>query len=354
MNIRAAFHLQRRNFTLDVDMALPLEGVTALFGPSGCGKTTLLRAMAGLERCRGRLHLGEQCWQDGNYFMPTYQRELGYVFQEASLFTHLSVRGNLEYGWKRLPPAARKVSQAEVIDWLGLAPLLKHRATELSGGQRQRVAIGRALLTSPRLLLLDEPLSALDRQAKREILPLLEGLAARARVPIFYVTHAPEEVERLADRVVFMEDGHIRRIDSLKQALSRPDSPLFMEEGAVSIVEGQVGESLADGRTPFTFNGLCLWLIKPVRSPVTRARLRILASDVSLSLHPLPDVSILNQLAMTLTRVYPAREGRVLVAGTLGDGQPLLAEISAYSAQQLSLTEGKQVYALIKAVALLT
>ncbi|GAA3526369.1 molybdenum ABC transporter ATP-binding protein [Zobellella aerophila] len=354
MTIQAAFYLQRRNFVLDVDMELPLEGVTALFGPSGCGKTSLLRAMAGLERCRGRLRLGEQCWQDDGYFMPTYKRELGYVFQEASLFAHLSVQGNLEYGWKRLPPAARTVAQADVIDWLGLAPLLKHRASELSGGQRQRVAIGRALLTSPRLLLLDEPLSALDRQAKREILPLLEGLAARTRVPIFYVTHAPEEVERLADRVVFMRDGQIRHIDSLRQALSRPDSPLFVDEGAVSIIEGTVGESLPDGRTPFTFNGLCLWLVKPLRQPVTRARLRILASDVSLSLHPLPDVSILNQLALTIIRVYPAREGRVLVAGKLADGQPLLAEISAYSAVLLGLAEGQQVYALIKAVALLT
>lgn len=354
MNIRAAFYLPRRQFVLDVELELPLDGVTALFGPSGCGKTSLLRAMAGLERCRGRLHLGEQCWQDDGYVMPTYQRELGYVFQEASLFSHLSVLGNLEYGWKRLPPAARKIAPTEVIDWLGLVPLLKHRAGELSGGQRQRVAIGRALLTSPQLLLLDEPLSALDRQAKREILPLLEGLAARARVPIFYVTHAPEEVERLADRVVFMQDGRITHIDTLKQALARPDSPLFVEEGAVSIVEGRVGESLADGRTPFTFNGLCLWLVKPLRQPVTRARLRILASDVSLSLRPLADVSILNQLAMTVTRVHAPREGRVLVAGRLGDGQPLLAEVSAYSVKLLALTEGQQVYALIKAVALLT
>lgn len=354
MMLRAEFTLQRREFSLEVGFEVPLSGVTVLFGPSGCGKTTLLRALAGLEPCQGRLRLGEECWQDGKRRLPTHRRRLGYVFQEASLFPHLSARGNLDYGWKRLPPAERQLAPQTVIDWLGLAPLLGHRAHELSGGQRQRVAIGRALLTSPRILLLDEPLSALDRAAKQEILPYLEELAAQSGVPIFYVTHAPEEVERLADRVILMERGRIKRIESLRDALTRPDSPLFVEEGAASILEGVIGPGLDDGRTPFDFGGQRLWLVKPLRRQPTRARLRILASDVSLSLAPLDGVSILNQLPMRIRRLHPAKEGRVLVSGELADGQGLLAEVSAYSAGQLRLAEGQGCYALIKAVALLS
>ncbi|WP_375058566.1 molybdenum ABC transporter ATP-binding protein [Zobellella sp. DQSA1] len=352
--IRAAFHVRRTGFTFDVRFEQPLVGITALFGPSGCGKTTLLRAIAGLERCEGELVLGGLCYQSPQRFTPVHRRRFGYVFQEPSLFAHLSVEDNLNYGWKRLPAAERKLERQEVIDWLGLAPLLRHRAHELSGGQRQRVAIGRALLSSPRILLLDEPLSALDRVAKQEILPYLEGLASRAQVPIFYVTHAPEEVERLADRVIFMEQGRINRIESLRDALARPDSPLFVEEGAASILEGVIGQGLDDGRTPFDFGEQRLWLVKPLHRPVRRARLRILASDVSLSLTPLEGVSILNQLPMRISRVHPVKEGRVLVSGDLADGQGLLAEVSAYSAGQLRLAEGQGCYALIKAVALLT
>ncbi|MFC6670632.1 molybdenum ABC transporter ATP-binding protein [Marinobacterium aestuariivivens] len=242
MTIEAAFKLVRPGFSLDVEFSLPLAGVTALFGPSGCGKTSLLRAMAGLERASGHFRLGDRRWQDGDHFVPTHRRSLGYVFQEASLFPHLSVEGNLLYGWKRLPAERRRIRPAEVIDWLGLAALLERPATALSGGQRQRVAIGRALLASPDLLLMDEPLSALDRQAKRQILPFTEQLALRSGVPIFYVTHAADEVERLADRVIFMSDGRIERIERLQQALARPDSPLFAEEGAASILHGRVGD----------------------------------------------------------------------------------------------------------------
>ncbi|NVK43224.1 MAG: molybdenum ABC transporter ATP-binding protein [Oceanospirillaceae bacterium] len=349
----AAFRLSRDNFDLDVAFNLPLSGVTALFGPSGSGKTTLLRALAGLEVVDGHCRLGDRIWLQGRRSVPTYKRSLGYVFQEASLFPHLSVEANLLYGWQRLPQARRHIGRDDVVEWLGLSDLLERQATQLSGGQRQRVAIGRALLTSPDILLLDEPLSALDRQAKQQILPYLEQLAAESGVPLFYVTHAAEEVERLADRVIFMSAGRIERIEGLQQALSRPDSPLFVEEGAASIIEGDVGETLADGRTPFDFNGLRLWLVRPLHRSLTRARLRILASDVSLALGPVADISIVNQLPLRIEHIRETVDGRVLVGGVLADGQHLAAEISAYSATQLELSRGQQVYALVKAVALL-
>lgn len=352
MTINAAFTLQRADFRLEVEFELPATGVTALFGPSGCGKTTLLRAMAGLEHCSGYFRLGEQCWQSDQVFVPTHKRRLGYVFQEASLFAHLSVLGNLEYGWRRLPAAYRRTDKAQLIDWLGLTPLLHQRATELSGGQRQRVAIGRALLTSPQLLLLDEPLSALDTRAKREILPLLERLSAQAGVPVVYVTHAPEEVERLADRVLLMEGGRISHNDSLQQALARPLSPLFRDEDAAGVLEGRLGEVLADGRLPFDCAAGRLWLAGHDPAGAGMARLRVLASDVSVALAPVPDISVLNQLPARVVSLTPTSTGQVLLMLALAGELRIPARLSAYSVEQLKLMPGSSCYALIKAAAL--
>ncbi|WP_417614644.1 molybdenum ABC transporter ATP-binding protein [Oceanisphaera sp.] len=353
MTIKAAFNVQRDHFRLQVDFELPARGVTALFGPSGCGKTTLLRAMAGLERCPGHFWLGEQCWQDQQFFVPTHQRRLGYVFQEASLFAHLSVLGNLEYGWRRIPAAQRRADKAQIIDWLGLTPLLKQKAAELSGGQRQRVAIGRALLTSPELLLLDEPLSALDNRAKREILPLLERLSAQARVPVFYVTHAPEEVERLADRVLLMDQGRITCNDSLQQALARPDTPLYKDDEVAGIIEGRLAAPLADGRLPFDCKAGRIWLADLAPLTSDSVRLRILASDVSIALTHISGISIVNQLPATVASIIPLTKGRMLLRLTLAGGEQIPAQLSAYSVAQLGLTSGSRCYALIKAAALL-
>jgi molybdate transport system ATP-binding protein len=208
--IEARFRVARENFTLDVDLHLPDRGITALFGPSGCGKTTLLRAIAGLERVPGgRLAVSGERWQDADTFIPPHRRALGYVFQETSLFPHLSVRRNLEYGMKRVPENERTLHWDEVIDWLGLAPLIRQQPHQLSGGQRQRVAIGRALLSSPRLLLMDEPLAALDASARAEILPYLDQLHQRLAIPVLYVSHAVEEVARLADHLLCLEAGRV-------------------------------------------------------------------------------------------------------------------------------------------------
>ena len=205
--IQAQFKLSYSGFALDVDLALPGRGISAIYGASGSGKTSLLRCIAGLDRAVGQLCVNGEVWQDESHFLPPHQRSLGYVFQEASLFAHLTVRGNLDYGLNRLAPAQRKVSLDHALDLLGIAHLMERKPEGLSGGERQRVAIARALLTSPRLLLMDEPLAALDLPRKREILPYLERLHTELDIPLLYVSHSPDELARLADHLVVLELG---------------------------------------------------------------------------------------------------------------------------------------------------
>ncbi|HES75532.1 MAG TPA: molybdenum ABC transporter ATP-binding protein [bacterium] len=332
---------------------LETTGVTVLFGRSGSGKSTLLRAMTGLDRhTRGTLHFNGECWQDDAWRLPTQKRDIGFVFQDAALFPHLSVRGNLEYALKRAPKVGG-AGLAELAERVGIAHKLDQSVTTLSGGEKQRVAIARALLSRPRLLCMDEPLSALDWRAKGELLGLIDELAHETGLPIFYITHAPIEVERLASRVVFMADGRIERVESLRDALARPDSPLFDEEGPVSVLEGAMGAEDADGLTPFGNAQVSIRLSGSCAEKKTATRLRILARDVSLSLDDPQNTSILNHLPVLFETVYPAKDGRVSVACRLADGQLLLAEITAYSSLKLDLQAGMPGYALIKSVALM-
>ena len=208
LQLDAAFQGRLGSFALDAAFTMPLEGVTGLMGPSGSGKTTLLRCSAGLERLRGRLSVGEAVWQDEAVFLPTWRRPIGYVFQEASLLPHLSVRANLLYGCHRAR-GVQTIGTEEVVDLLGLAPLLSRSTAKLSGGERQRVAIGRALLSQPRLLMMDEPLSGLDPEAKAEILPYIERLTRSLSLPVLYVSHDAAELRRLTRRVLVMQDGRI-------------------------------------------------------------------------------------------------------------------------------------------------
>ncbi|HEY8003533.1 MAG TPA: molybdenum ABC transporter ATP-binding protein [Phenylobacterium sp.] len=208
------------SFTLDAEFAFPADGITALSGPSGSGKTTILRCMAGLARFEGRLSVDGEVWQDGRSFRPPHRRPVGMVFQEASLLAHLSVRDNLLYGARRAGAGADE-GLDDTVELLGLAPLLARSTANLSGGERQRVALGRALLSRPRLLLLDEPLSSLDAGAKAEILPYLERLHRTLAVPALYVSHDAGEIARLADRVLFLEDGRV-----LPGAPAAPADPL--------------------------------------------------------------------------------------------------------------------------------
>ncbi len=236
--IRARFAGRLGSFDFDVGFVAPGRGVTALFGPSGCGKTTALRCIAGLERIAGEFALGDEIWQDAARFVPPHRRAVGYVFQEASLFPHLSVTGNLTFGQRRA--ADRGVALAEVVSLLGLGGLLDRAPGRLSGGERQRVAIGRALLSQPRLLLMDEPLSALDRDGKSEILVYLERLHDVLSIPVIYVTHDMGEVERLADHLVLLERGRVIGAGDLHVMLAAGDLPLSRRPGAAAVIEGRL------------------------------------------------------------------------------------------------------------------
>ncbi|WP_286804159.1 MULTISPECIES: molybdenum ABC transporter ATP-binding protein [unclassified Marinimicrobium] len=348
------FQVRRGDFELAVDLRLPGRGVTGIVGPSGCGKTTLLRAVAGLDKTPGgRLHLGERCWQDGAQFLPTHRRRLGYVFQEPSLFEHLSVRGNLEYGWRRTPAAERHLSQEELIEWLGLAPLIDRPVSGLSGGERQRVAIARALATSPELLLMDEPLAALDPTSKQAIMPYLETLHDRLEIPVLYVSHAPEEVARLADHLVLMERGRVLAAGPLAELMTRADLPLARADDAAAVLSGTVAahdEHYA--LTRVALNGGTLTLARQPRSEGQSVRLRVAARDVSLTLSQARDTSILNCLPVRVVNIEPYDNTRVTVHLDCS-GQPLLARITRKSADDLALSGGQTVYAQIKTAALL-
>ena len=353
--IQARFHLDWPGFTLDVDLELPARGVTALFGPSGCGKTTLLRCIAGLERApQGHLRISGDAWQDDDgHWLPTHKRPLGYVFQEASLFPHLTVMGNLRYGMRRISQA-QQVSQDQAIELLGIAHLLERKPAGLSGGERQRVAIARALLTSPRLLLMDEPLAALDLARKNEFMPYLERLHGELDIPVIYVTHAPDEVARLADHIVVMDAGRAIATGPLTETLARLDLPIRLGEDAGVVLDAVVAERDAIWHLArVDFAGGSLWVRDGGQAIGQPVRVRILARDVSIALEKITSTSIQNCLPATVSELagdsHPALS---LVRLTLGPS-PLLARLTRRSAVELSLAPGIQVWVLIKAVALI-
>lgn len=352
--IVATFRLDWPGFTLDVDLALPGRGVAALFGHSGSGKTTLLRCIAGLERTpRGRLVVNGETWQDAGRWVPTHARPLGYVFQEASLFPHLTVLGNLRYGLKRMA-GPQRVSLDHAIELLGIAPLLERKPDRLSGGERQRVAIARALAVSPRLLLMDEPLAALDLQRKQEILPYLERLHDELDIPVLYVSHSPDEVARLADHIVAMDSGKVQATGPLGETLARLDLPVRLGEDAGVVIDAVVAER--DERWHLVrveFAGGSLW-VRDNGLPIGHhARVRILARDVSLAHSRGEDTSILNALPARVAAIaddtHPAQ---ALVRLEVGNAA-LIARVTHRSADHLGLRPGMDVWAHIKAVALI-
>jgi len=346
--------LKKGNFELQSGpFCFAAQGISVLFGRSGSGKSTLLRAIAGLDAdTRGELRFAGELWQNQAWRLPTTQRNIGFVFQDAALFPHLSVRGNLNYACQRAP-ATVTGALTKMAERVGIGHLLEQAVTTLSGGERQRVAIARALLSQPRLLCMDEPLSALDWQAKAELLALIDALAQETGLPVLYITHAPREVERLATRVIFMADGRIERIETLGEALARPDSPLFEQEGPVSVLQGRLQHADAHGLATFGNAALQLRLSLAAGASPSATRLRILARDVSLATVQPQGLSILNQLPITITAMHPGAPGRVTLVCQLVDGQALLAEITRYSCDTLGLHPGMRAFALIKSVALM-
>jgi molybdate transport system ATP-binding protein len=354
--IRLRFGAERKGFAIDVDLALPDSGVTALFGHSGSGKTTCLRALAGLERFPGGYcALGSDIWQDEarQIFVPAHRRALGMVFQEASLFPHLSVRGNLEFGQKRASTATASLSLAAVADLLGIGHLLDRQPISLSGGERQRVAIGRALLTGPRILLMDEPLAALDLKRKLEILPYLERLHRELAVPVIYVSHSPDEVARLADHLVLLDAGRVVATGALNDVLARIDLPATFADDAGIVIDASVAGQEPDELTRLVFDGGELLVSRRADAAGTPLRCRIHARDVSLALTPLTRSSILNCVNATVAEIGPTdTPGHVLVRLD-ASGTALLARITRRSATALDIRPGLAVVAQIKAVALI-
>jgi molybdate transport system ATP-binding protein len=352
--IEGQLTLKKGNFTLQSGaFAFAAQGISVLFGRSGSGKSTLLRAIAGLDGdTRGQLSFNGETWQNQAWRLPTTRRNIGFVFQDAALFPHLTVRGNLDYACRRAPTASADALH-KMAERVGIVHLLDQAVTTLSGGERQRVAIARALLSQPRLLCMDEPLSALDWQARAELLSLIDALAQETGLPVLYITHAPREVERLASRVIFMVDGRIERIETLREALARPDSPLFEQEGPVSVLQGRLQSTDAHGLATFGNAALQLRLSLASGANPSATRLRVLARDVSLATLQPQGLSILNQLPVTLSALHPGAPGRVTVVCQLADGQALLAEITRYSCEALGLRPGMQAFALIKSVALM-
>ena len=361
--IEASFRGRVGAFSLEAAFSVPAAGLTALFGPSGCGKTTVLRCIAGLQRfAGGRCVVGGEVWQEGAAFRPVHRRAVGYVFQEASLFAHLSVRGNLLYGAPRRggPRGARAggLRLDEAVALLGLEALLGRPVQHLSGGERQRVAIGRALLSQPRLLLMDEPLAALDRAAKAEIMPFLERLNATVPLPVIYVSHDMGEVERLADHLVLMRAGRVVACGPLAVLQSQPSLPLAGgREAAVSLDGVATAYDAAYGLATVLVEGGSFVVPAGPLAPGGACRLRVGASDVSLSVGVPGPGTIINVLA---ARVVDASLSgghevtAVLGLGADGGGARLLARVTRLSWDRLGLATGMAVFAQVKGAAVVS
>jgi len=353
--IQTRFKLDKGSFILDVDITIPAQGVTALLGPSGCGKTTLLRAIAGLDICHdGFLKVGDMTWQSTDTIVPPHKRALGYVFQEASLFSHLNVRGNVEYGLNRVPSIQRKISLDRAIALLGIESLLERKVDRLSGGERQRVAIARALAVSPSILLMDEPLAALDIERKQEIMPYLESLHNELDIPVIYVSHSPDEVAQLADHLVLMEAGKIQASGPVDEVMTRLDLPLAHGADAEALIEAAVAEHDEEyNLTYLDFPGGRFTVAHKALPIGHTARLRVAARDVSLTLEHQSSTSILNIFPAVIEEITPEGKSQVTVRLIAG-GVPLLSRITRKSAALLELAPGKSVYAQAKSVALLS
>ena len=352
--IECKIQIHLESFILDVNFSIPDRGITVVFGPSGSGKTTLLRAIAGLEKSdKGFLKIGDSVWQEGENFLATHRRQIGYVFQDASLFDHLDVKGNLNFVIKRAVGLKEDFIES-IHNLLEIKSLLNRRTTQLSGGERQRVAIARALLTNPKILLLDEPLSALDMKRKNEILPYLDSIHNDLEIPILYVTHSQSEMSRLADHLLLIEDGHIIGSGPVNDMLTRFDMPLSHGAEAVSIIEAKVVGCEAK------FNLMHLeflggqFVVPDNGFPVqTKVRIRVVARDVSLTKSKQVDTSILNIFPATVQEIVPEGEAQVMVRLEIKE-TILLACITRKSSYNLRLNKGTKVFVQVKSVAILS
>lgn len=342
------------DFTLDIDLTLPAKGVSAIFGPSGCGKTTILRCVAGLERMQsGIIKISKESWQDGNLFTPPHKRDVGYVFQEASLFPHLSVRSNLAYGLNRAKTNRKLPSLKSVEALLGLKPLIDRSPEKLSGGERQRVAIGRAIMSGPKILLMDEPLSGLDTANKNEILPYLERVANFLEIPVLYVSHDIAEIERLAEHITFLESGQITSSGPIAKLAINPEAPFAKMARPFAILNAEVIDRDANfGITTFSAGGHKIMSPHQDTPIGTSCKMRVYANDIALaSKRPTERTSFLNILDARISEAHASDEYRLNVylrLGSDGTGPCLVTRITKKAWKEMGLDTGAQIFALIK------
>lgn len=352
--IECRINIQLEGFKLDAKFTIPDKGITVVFGPSGSGKTTLLRAIAGLEKSdTGFLKVGDSIWQSDHNFVPTHKRQIGYVFQDAALFDHLNVEGNLDYVIKRKTGLTEDFIDS-IYTLLDIKPLINRSTVQLSGGEKQRIAIARALLTNPKILLLDEPLSALDLKRKNEILPYLDSLHSQLEIPILYVTHSQDETSRLADHIMLIEDGKIIGNGPINEMLTRFDLPLSHSGDAISIFDASVMSRDTD------FNLMHLefkggqFIVPDNKLPIeSLVRIRVAARDVSITKKKQTDTSILNIFPAVVEEMVPEGDAQVMVRLTL-NGVTLLACLTRKSASSLKLDQGLSVFIQVKSVAILS
>ncbi|QIW16093.1 molybdenum ABC transporter ATP-binding protein [Pasteurellaceae bacterium RH1A] len=343
---------QLGNLTLSADLSIPNIGVTAIFGLSGAGKSSLINLVSGLSQPdQGRIELNGRVLFDSQtgINLPPEKRNIGYVFQDARLFPHYTVKGNLGYGMAK--SAGAKFDQ--VVELLGIGHLLKRYPVTLSGGEKQRVAIGRALLREPELLLMDEPLSALDIPRKRELLDYLERLTQSLQIPILYVSHSLEELQSLAQQVILMEQGRVVAFDRLESLWNSPLFAAWQEgEEATSLLNLPVrGQNEIYQMTELAFGSQSLWVKGLHEQGKTSLRVCIQGSDVAISLTPPQQTSIRNNLRAEIAQVRPQADKIDLKLAS--EGLSFWASISPWAYAELGLAEGQAVYAQIKSLALL-
>lgn len=353
--IEARFKIAKGGFVLNVSTDIPSEGVTALFGPSGSGKTTFLRTVSGLDRHSGCfLSIDGEVWQDEATFVPPHKRAVGYVFQEPCLFPHLSVKANIEYGRKRLNADNAAVSVDEVVELLGIDGLLDRRPSQLSGGEQQRVAIARALAVDPRILLMDEPLSSLDEELKSEILPYLDRLHEELKIPVIYVSHSADEVARVADNLMLMENGSVTGDGPIAEVLTRLDLAPAHRDDAEAVIDAVAGGYDEEfGLALLDFPGGRFSVPGPPIEKGKAVRVRLAARDVSLTLERQTDTSILNIFSATVAGIAETGPYQMTVLLNIS-GVPVLARVTRRSASALGIENGREVFAQAKSVAVIS
>ncbi|MES2770689.1 MAG: molybdenum ABC transporter ATP-binding protein [Pseudomonadota bacterium] len=357
---RIKLSLARSDFVLELDLHLPSRGISVIFGASGSGKTSLLRCVAGLERARTSLiQINGHTWQDETFkpsglFIPTWQRAIAYVFQETSLFPHLKVLGNLRYGLRDAGKSAAQ-SLAQTIELLGISHLLERRVDQLSGGERQRVAIARALATQPEILLLDEPLNALDNARRAELLPWLGRLRDELQIPMLYVTHSVDELFRLADWLVVLEQGKVKASGPAAEVLANSEPAILVGEEAGVLLEGEISE-----RDPtwhlvrVSLDGGSVWLSDPGMALGNKVRLRAQARDVTISYARAPEHGIQNQLAGVVETITAEQHPAHVMLRVRCGKTMLLARMTRRAVADLGLQCGQTVWVQIHALSLLT